>query len=396
MTDPLAGTPEEFTAAHWSETVGARHTGGEDHFSPDGDGESVLAGLVDNTRLRGAYRFCCGYNLVEGAGDGVELRRALPIRHPRWEELRCTAVSGRPFKPGSTGAPAAPSTVLKQYVPNAPTLPTFAYFSRYRRANIFVQFRPTEYDCYDDTNILYYQVVSSGGAPQYTIKREWLRFSEPSFEPRIQELSLEGFKLVYQEGAGNTAPVSNPQGTEFPAPFGQITVKSDFQLVTHRLPQDFLFPGTSLLPTNVLRALGKVNRFDWNGYPAGTLLFIAARLARKRWSLRAGTEQGFLWRLEAHFSHFDPTKGYHGNAPVTSRRGWNNFPFRGTLAAGTELPSAGDKNAGKWFFAVRTAGTSTDEAVDPPLIESADFAWIYAPVGKTFYDVPAAGYHSVG
>jgi hypothetical protein len=104
-------------------------------------------------------------------------------------------------------------------------------------------------------------------------------------------------------------------------------------VTTFRLPHEFLFPAGTLLPRNVLTALGTVNRYPMFGgsYPAGTLLYPGTKMQRKRWSMRAAGESAWLWSVEHLFSFFDPDKGLTGSGlvQITTRRGHVNCPFRG-------------------------------------------------------------------
>lgn len=366
----LEGTVEDFTDADWKEAAEARHPGGFDHFSGDGDGEATLVSRsLGNEKLRGCLRFAVGYQAIDTSSPGnVRLCRKLPLRHPRWNELVCTNASCRPFAPPNTDTSyPSPSTLLKRYVANAPQVPTFSGFTDYSLAEVSLRFEGVDYELVNDADLINYNPGAG-----YAIRPEWQRMTSVDTTPRVEQLSLEGFQLLYAEGAGAPSPYSNPQGKEFPAPFAQLLVKTDVNFTTRRLPQNFLFASGSYLPRNILAGLGKVSRYDWNGYAAGTLLFLVAKLERKRWTLKTDSEDRWLWSATCGFSYFDPTKGFTGGSPtqITTGLGHNNMPWRGSLVSG-------DLNAGKWFAATRTG-----VAGDPGLVETFDIGQLWNAVGN--------------
>lgn len=371
--NPLAGGPEDFTDADWYELAANWHPGGGDHFTGDGDGEAVLVAKVSNAKLPGCLRYCLGYSAVDNQSP-YSLSRKLPVKHPRWQELICTAAHGHPFKPkGDVVNPVMGRRAVKKYVAAAPNVGTFSGYSNYELSRVTLRFEAKPWEAKQDGETLLYQ-QSPGG--QYSFRSEWKRFTEIEVAPTVEQLSLDGFVLIYAEGTGTAHPVTSPQGRAFPAPFAQLLVKADIVVRTHRLPEDFLFTENSFRPRNVLYSLGKVNKYAWNSMPAGTLLHTATKLTRRRWGLRLSGESQYLWTAEHYFNYFNPTKGVTGGSAtqITTNLGHNNMPYRGAVDENGAILT-GDTNAGKWFYATRSGNAS-----DAPLLESFDIAQLWRSV----------------
>lgn len=368
--DPYAGTVEEFTAAHWKEVVANFRPSGANSFSQT-SGEAVLVGLVPAARVRGALRFLIGYNNVEtvatfGTAPDTStqlIQRTNPVYHPRYTNLVCTSAAEEEFKPTGAyvGGGAAARSLKAPSNSTVLSATDLLFRTNYEWAKITARFQPIPYDLAADEGI-------------DRQAAEWQRNVWVDLEPRTEFLSLDGFRLIFSEGEGNTAPLTNPKGTEFPAPFGQILVKPDIVVRWYLVPGGFVMGTNSSFPTKIVAGLGKVNASSFLAYPAGTLLFLGAKMTRHPWTLRAGTEGGFLYSIEFMMSYFDPPKGKTGDAQIVTNRGHNNMPWRGTAEEGALV--AGDTNAGKWFLATRTGGSGTI-AVDPRLIEEYDFNLLF-------------------
>ena len=320
--NPLAGTAEDFTQNDWKELVANFRPSGENMFSQKG-GECALIGLVDATKTFGALRYILGYNYVGGTPT-ITLQRTNPVKHPRY--------------PGCYAVAAAET----EFVPNAAQLKTIAfddgsgnpglgYRTKYKKAHITIRFSAPDYTILDDSAV-----------PD---RQEWLRNTSIDQEPKTEILSLSGFQLIYTEGTGTTPPISSPQGKQYPAEIGQVLIKSDLRVVWNLVPSSLLMLTGTQVPKWILYCLGKVNNSDFMSYTAGTLMLSGVKLTRHAWPLVRGDEDKFVYTVEFLMSFFDPPKGYTGTPEVliTTNRGWNNAPFRGSFVAG-------DKNAGRWFL----------------------------------------------
>lgn len=367
--DPYSGTPEEFNATHWKECVANFRPSGTNSFSQTG-GEAALTGYVPAARVRGALRFLIGYNNTETvASFGTApytstklIQRTNPVCHPRYPNLVCTSAAEEEFKPadyiqgGQTRLKVAANTGVLAGT-------SIGNRAQYKWAKITARFQPIPYDLASDEGI--------------NREVEWQRNTWVDLEPRIEFLSLDGFQLIVAEGESNTAPLTNPKGTAFPAPFGQILVKPDIVVRWYLVPSRFVF-GLGNFPDKIIAGMGKVNSASFMAFPAGTLLLLGAKMTRYPWPLQDGTEGSHVYNIEFMMSYFNPTKGKSADVQITTNLGHNNTPWRGNTldADGNVVITAGDTNAGKWFLATRTGGSGV-ASVDPRLIEEFDFNLLF-------------------
>lgn len=415
--DPYLGTDEEFNPdLHWGaapgpiegrtytgESVEGHQPGGEGFYSR-GSGEESMQGVVDSKRIRGFMRYVLGYNNMETTGN-YNLQRTNPICHPRFTNLVCTGVAHRAFWPIRTDPPVTAShqglkllrnedtsgvvAVLRSGSSSTPH--TFEWYAGYDKELVTLRFSPAPYRYHFDDH----------GNSAF---REYQRYTILDTEPRTEILTLSGFQLIYCVGQGNTNPITNPYPKVAPGELGTILIKPDLKITWYDVPEKYIsqnqIPG-QVYPVKICRALGKVNKLVWMGYPKGTLLLNGVRLVRKPWALAAGAvgtgvvptsvrESIFNYDIEFLISFFDPPLGYQNNAAIVDAtgigtgttgadvRGHNCLPYRGE-PTGTVI-SALDKNAGKWFLATYNGQTnyignsvSDSNPGSPTLLEYIDF-----------------------
>ncbi len=385
--NPFAGNSTiDFTADEWRQVVAATDPG-DINLSGDGGGEAIIVGTkVPFNKINSFARYWLGWNAcsLSGGTMGVTLQRTLPKRHPILQELSADTVHGQPFKPDSTSYQASPFFGLKRFLSNYLIIPAAPFFSGYRYVKASIGFKDQIYELLDDdvmAGFIWTQSYtdSNGVSANYSFPMEWVRFTTFDPAPRVEALALEGFRMVYAEGTGNTGATTNPKGTKVPAPAGQLLVKADLAITTFKLPNEFLFGngGTDILPRNIIAGLGRVNRFAIFGQPAGTLLFIGCEMSKRRFSLRAPSETRYLWQVRYLFSFFDPPKGYDNDSYPTrlaTNRGHNNLFYMGARDPNGTVVSA-DKNSMQWFFATASGNPS-----DPGLLPPFDIAQLWRPV----------------
>lgn len=340
--DPLADTAESFAPSNWKEFVAAVSPSGDAMFSQK-SGEASLVGWIDGRRTHGALRFCLGYNNISSGGV-IALQRTNPARHPYYPELYCVGAAATPMEPNAQ--------LLKTAAfDDGSGTPSLLYRANYKKARLTLRFAPSPNDIKEDSSV-----------PD---RQEWLRNTSIDQEPRTDVLSLSGFQMIYAEGTGLAAPSSSPQGQPYPAEVGQIIIKSDLRVTWDLVPHSLLFLTGTQRPFWLTSLLGFVNLGEFLGYAEGTLLYSGCRLTRHTWPLRRGTEDKYVYTVEMMYSWFDPKKGFSGNPAVqiTGNRGHNNFPWRGNF-------TAGDKNAGRWFYGTFTGGSGD---YDLPMFQYAKF-----------------------
>ena len=430
--DPYAGTDEAFDPSlHWGNSpapanrsytgqkIGSESPEGDAFFSQE-NAEAAITGVIDAKRIRGFARYCLGYNNMTTASV-YNLQRTNPICHPRYTGLVCNGVAIHEFRSARQGTLPIGQTSRLQFPRNDDTTGvvcvtegdpgtsphSFEKYAGYDKAHVTVRFTPSPYRFLPDGSVPLLSATDGAGS---TIQEEWYRNTIIDTEPRTELLTLSGFQLIYCEGSGNTAPITDPYPKVSPGDLGQILIKPDLKVTWHRVPEKFISKNTipgQVYPEKIVKGLGKVNKYKWQSWPKGTLLLVGAHLVRKPWSLAAGIiggvdppfsvrESMFNYDIELLFSFFDPPKGYKSNALIVDgtgigtgttgadTHGHNCLPYRGEP---TGAVVADDKNAGKWFMATYSGsanyiGNSTEDASP-----GARTIYEYAPIANLFNSV---------
>lgn len=389
--NPYANTPEDFTDADWKEFVRA--------WSPasgtftNTSAQYTQVGFIPEAKELAAIRYFLGYHAV--SEDGTRrLLRTPPVAHPKYRNLYCTGVSPQCFQPD----PRAPNTLLNRGLkrPAKVTDPEggrkINNFAGYQKTQLTLHFEPLAFPLEPDSD----QLANNGANSPTNGNYEWRRWCTWDAEPRVEVISLDGQSLYFAEGTANTGVTSNPKGQPFPADNGKLIVKCDLAVKWFDVPSDWV-ETPNFIPHKILKGLGKVNRFsfgDMGGvsgpagtllfYPPGTLLLSAVKIQRYPNALyhpgttasRAiGRESRYYFAVEFFFTFFDPPKGLHNNAPITTDRGHNCCFWRGKEGQGKAV--TGDLNAGKWFLATFTGEKGTTENPDPRLFDPFNFAMLF-------------------
>jgi hypothetical protein len=369
--NPYAGTDDDFDPyTDWKELVANYSPAGGSMFSRK-SGEASLVGMVDARKARAACRYMLGYAAVGGTAGAYTLQRTPPVFHPKYPSMICHSVADEEFKVYPSVANSLKYPADNAGLDGARSL---LYRARYKKSRLTLRFEPAMWPVLGDG-----EMVGFG---------EWKRYCYVNQEPRVEVLSLDGFQMVFFEGSGCANPITNPAGKAVPSDVGQILVKSDIQVVWDEVPENWVMAtavsnGISITPTKILAGLGCVNKYNWNGYLAGTLLLNGVRFTRHPWPLFAGTESRYIYTIEFLMSFFDPPKGYTGSGSgftQLNRIGSNGEPLdpRGHICLpyqGASKPTAGDKNAGRWFAASFTGGS--DVAANKRLYDQYDYAKLF-------------------
>jgi hypothetical protein len=200
-----------------------------------------------------------------------------------------------------------------------------------------------------------------------TYRQEWLRWTERVLTVAGDVLTVEAGTLIFAEGAGAPGPTAGT--TPLQSPVGQPLTVGDFVLVWRNVPLYGLFSPSTFRPEGLIAAENTVNKVDFMGYPAGTILFTGATFSWNEtpYPVSAlagsvlttgpstpGTEQPFpslTVDVSLVFKFKDPPAG-------GATRGWNLQPWRGDL---------------KWYLATidgLTTGT--------PMLPAYDFRKMFA------------------
>jgi len=219
-----------------------------------------------------------------------------------------------------------------------------------------VGYGPTAYHLYNLLTVVYeslpFEVRTDAQVSTYTVP-EFNRFTEKYYDAGAEYLSLErrgAFKFIPEAGGDLTSRTIH---NDLP----KLTTKADLTWIWHDIPHNGLFT-TSGVPTNVEAGLGKVNSLafpDANGFPAGTLLMLGAKITPTTapvsphvLGLADNVDPPRLWRVEYKVKYYNPPPG-------GTYRGHNTLPkFDGSANL-------------KWYLATTdgtTTGATTYETYD--------------------------------
>jgi hypothetical protein len=262
---------------------------GSDECSPKYAHSSLYAFVPNDARAM--YNFentVLGFHYTTGDGNGgYRIVRNNPIRHPRKDNLVAAKISemrGRKF--GRTVG--ADMTGRQQDFFDNESKDLVRYnkglteFAIYDHNLVCVEFSPPKYTMYSDEAIKHLNI--RGRSSYY----EWERYLEYDVKPNIYDVTIQTGSYAYAEGeAGNPGPSAGSppvtKGKTFPGELNYYEVKTTFNVHWRNVPEDYVLDTTNYqlgYPTNLVRCAGKVNKYEFLGYPAGTLLLLEPEIDR--------------------------------------------------------------------------------------------------------------------
>jgi hypothetical protein len=194
-------------------------------------------------------------------------------------------------------------------------------------------------------------------------RQEYLRYCErlPTIAGDI--LTVESGTFKWAEGGAAPAPTV---GALLQTPVGQPLTVGDFALIWRQVPLYGLFSPTTYRADNLVAAENTVNKVDFLGYPAGTLLFAGATFSWNEAPYPTGAlEQTTLSTAPSSPEQPFPSLTVDVNLvfkfkdppPGASTRGWNLQPWRGDM---------------KWYLA-----TIDGTAGGTPMLPTYDFRKLF-------------------
>jgi len=276
---------------HWREFT-QDFSPGTLRFSPEQSRSTLVVDIPDR-RVYDGIRQILGYHYVEG----TQIRRVLPMQHPRWYGLFADEIQSAQWvrAEGNEAAPAGGTSFKASKIG----------VYRYLRCN--VAFRSFNYDILDDT----------------TATNETLRYLSRDQEPSEDAILQQAGNLTFAEGTGvGDEPTAG--STQFPQTIGLIQNKSMLTYTWHRVPEEFVTDDTGILP-KFQHMIGRVNENTFLGNDPGTLLFRPPRIRRYEQSIinRKDFRQDFLLDITLNLQYFNPEPGV--DPPF--QRGHNMVPW---------------------------------------------------------------------
>lgn len=227
-------------------------------FSADGGGRGVMIQDVTYNDLKKKIREILGYTTTDGAG----LKRFLPKAHPLFPWLFASRIS----QVQGFGSPTLESSDVLETLEVA----AFDEYARYPKYRLTIEFEPRPYVlCNDDLieNTLTKSWTDADGTvigPKIYAE-EWKRFVDIDFQGASQYLTAKRGQFKFRVGGGNEL-----NGKE--AGEGQVRMAYPKSTVIYRwfqVPYEHVIHARSY----IVAGLGRVNQFEWDGWPAGTLSY---------------------------------------------------------------------------------------------------------------------------
>lgn len=239
-------------------------------FQIDG-GSATMDFIIDRANLGNMVSDILGS--VEKTGEvSGRLKRRLPAAHPYYNWLYATKIND------ITGLKPYGRQLGESYQVE-PELNHIYDFTTYEKYKVQVQFEPRPYLMMDDEELKgkertvrwYYDVDLN--FVDFQDPMEYLRFVDIETKPQAEFLSSPVGQFVFktQSGGGvNDVSVTNQNG----GGVNMIIVKSEVRFTWFFVPYEIAFS------ENISDAFGKVNQYDFFGYPKGTLLMVGAETKR--------------------------------------------------------------------------------------------------------------------
>lgn len=326
-------------------------------------GSTTMRYMVPADLLADALRE--GLELVQEDSGGTGLIRQMPVGCPRapWQYLvGYTSVQGVSY------AGRADSSTETDW-----EVPPIKYYAEYAEYEVTCQFSPRTYPLIPDellgTKTVSYYTDAGASASLPNVAREWDRYVEWIPSPSGEFLTADIGTFDFKRPGGWAGYPQDGQSA------GRGSVKilvatTTYNVIWHMVPLRWLTASNNVFD----RARGRVNQTEFEGFPAGTLLFVNAGLIGQPYThpFPDIEDYGFgayptaekLCDLSLTMVYKEP-KVFETYTP-------SNASF---IAYGHNLvPYA---KTGKWYY-VQTKGDAGSSAPSEPIYRSYPFEFLFA------------------
>lgn len=249
----------------------ARESTSTSSFQIDG-GSATMNFLVDRANLGNIINDILG-SVEPGNTQTGMLKRSLPLAHPQYDWLYATKINN------ITGIKLDGRELGETYNWFNPSQKYVYDFAKYEQYKFEVQFEPRPYLVMSDEDLKiqleekswYYNAALANEA--FFDPKEYLRFTDVEIKQNAEFLSSPSGQFAFRTqstAAPHNQPVSNQNGGGINLLVNKEEVKFTW----------FFVPYQCSFSENVKSAFGKVNQYDFFGFPKGTLLMVGTEAKR--------------------------------------------------------------------------------------------------------------------
>lgn len=301
------------------------------------------------------------------SGGGGKIVRVLPPVHPFRPELSSAGVTSMVGVGQSTSGSAVRVFGLDPVNGQGFPLGQFPHFTQYDYRVKFVK-RP--YFLLPDSKIevrsgLYYYPPDGSSGLLIFYADEWRRFTSTTRAPLPDTASATFGQMKHRTQSGALPDDKNFNGSPYLS-LQNSTVEITWYNVPYRYMLDFTVGGASY-KSYLTRFVGTVNQHEWNGYAAGSLLYLGATPTsyipaspvqqKLLGALAVGLDQSLMCNIKLRFIH---TARTGTDVPTTGHALLTNLNF---VAAGHNLQPEYSKRL--FYYCVTDATGAADSAKAP-------------------------------
>lgn len=259
-------------------------------ISFEGGCQAVMKIAINYGDLAMAVNNIMGVHKTDYSTTPPNLSRQPAVQHPIFRGLRATritSIKGRKF-------------IGKNLNPASGNYPVYQWW------HLTILFTMPHYNVVDDGTL------DRIFPPNAGLRQEAGRYQEILVEPASEIIARNQGDWIWAEGTGPPQPTI---GATFPAPYGQALLKPDLVFTWRMVPAFGLFDQKGK-PTNLFKAVWKVNQNTFFNYAPGTLLLQPPRIRPVEDPLNAIVLQNdypglatLLYDVDLPFKLFDPPNG---------------------------------------------------------------------------------------
>ena len=304
---------------------------------------ATLTGYIDSEDLALAIAAILGYSVCMQTGGRRQLVRVAPACHPRIRNLYASSVRISPYALmsasrdhwGNSNSTSMPLSPIKEVSPT--------FFSRFMDplalgesyniipvTSIYKKLK-VEIDFSEFVGV----VFASNDQPEFPTEfynREYRRYTQVTFDYNLEILQMDNASsLVFDAGPAKDQAFPTPVGIMLP----QAKLNVKWMWVPHEfICDDPLRYGKAIYNYTIQSRLGHVNKYEFMGFDAGTLLFTAWKTEPIVIPVSDADTNSVVmklaWNINFEFSYLDvEAEEDYPQAKPWALRGHNVFPFRG-------------------------------------------------------------------